>query len=88
MNHRHRKLLHALFSHPMPANLDRHDVETMLSEIGAEIDRTNHGHLIASHAGHSVSLHASERDLSKDDVNHLKKFIGACGIDPARDYPL
>ena len=88
MNHRHRKLLHALFSHPLPTNLDRHDVETLLGEIGATIDRTSHGRLMIKHEGHSVSLHASERELSKDDVVHLKKFVEACGINPERDFPI
>ena len=88
MNHRHRKLLHALFSHPLPANLDRREVESLMSEIGASVDHSGHGRLLFRHAGHSVSIHASEHDLSKDDVVHLKKFVEACGIDPARDYPL
>lgn len=88
MNHRHRKLLHALFSHPLPTNLDRHDVETLMAEIGATIDRTSHSRLMIKHAGHTVSLHATERDLSKDEVVQFKKFVEACGINPARDYPL
>ena len=88
MNHRHRKLLHSLFAHPLPSNIDRREVESLLAELGAELDHTNHGRLMVSHAGHSVSFHASERDLSKDDVVHLRKFVEACGIDPVRDYPV
>ena len=51
-------------------------------------DHSGHGRLMIRHGGHSVSLHASEHELSKDDVSHLKKFVEACGIDPVRDYPL
>jgi hypothetical protein len=88
MNHRHRKLLHALFSHPMPSNLDRREVEGLMTELGADLDHTHHGRLMIKHEGHSVSMHASEHDLSKDDVHHLKKFIELCGVDPARDFPV
>lgn len=40
MNHRHRKILHSLFSHPLPNNIHLHDVETVLREMGAEVDRS------------------------------------------------
>ena len=34
MNHRHRKVLHALFAHPISANISFKDVESLLSELG------------------------------------------------------
>lgn len=87
MNHHHRKTLHALFSHPIPSNIDRRDVESVMRELGAEIDHSGHGRLQIKHGGHLATLHGSEHSLSKDEVVHVKKFVEAIGVDPARDYP-
>jgi len=38
MNHRHRKTLHALFAHPISANIDFKKVVHLLEDIGAEVD--------------------------------------------------
>jgi hypothetical protein len=39
MNHRHRKVLHALFAHPVSANIHANDVEAVLTELGAELEQ-------------------------------------------------
>jgi hypothetical protein len=38
MNHHHRKTLHALFAHPISANIDFKKVVHLLEGIGAEVD--------------------------------------------------
>ena len=38
MNHRHRKVLHALFAHPVSANIHFKEVMHVFEELGAEID--------------------------------------------------
>ena len=38
MNHHQRKVLHAIFAHPVNAKLDLKDVTTVLGGLGAEID--------------------------------------------------
>ena len=38
MNHRQRKILHAIFAHPVNANLEMKDVTAALNGLGAEID--------------------------------------------------
>jgi hypothetical protein len=38
--------------------------------------------------GHTAVFHTPQHHLPKDEVAQLRKFIEACGIDPARDYPL
>ena len=87
MNHRHRKILHSLFSHPLPNNIHLHDVETVLREMGAEVDHTGHGRLSAKSNGQAVTVHGADHGLSKDEVVKLRKFIEASGVDPTRDYP-
>ena len=38
MNHHHRKTLHALFAHPLSANVDFKKVVHLLEGLGAEVD--------------------------------------------------
>ncbi|MBT6118121.1 MAG: hypothetical protein HOH66_09670, partial [Rhodospirillaceae bacterium] len=42
MNHKHRKVLHALYAHPISANIDMKAVEAVFGELGAEVDN-RHG---------------------------------------------
>jgi len=88
MNHSHRKVLHSLFSHPLPSNIHLHDVESVFRELGADLGHTGHGRLSISLNGKSASFHGSNHGLSKDEVVNIRKFIEACGIDPAKDYPI
>lgn len=88
MNHRHRKILHSLFSHPLPGNIHLHDVETVFREMGAELGHSGHGRLTVAFNGQSATLHGTDHGLSKDEVSNVRKFVELCGIDPVRDYPL
>ena len=88
MNHKHRKVLHSLFSHPLPSNVHLHDVESVFREMGAEMGRTGHGRLTVALNGKSASFHGSDHGLSKDEVVNIRKFIESCGIEPGRDYPV
>ena len=88
MNHRHRKILHSLFSHPLPSNIHLHEVESVFKDLGAELSHTGHGRLSVHMNGQSATFHGADHGLSKDEVSSLRKFIETCGIDPQRDYPL
>jgi hypothetical protein len=88
MNHRHRKVLHALFAHPVSANISFKDVESLLSELGGEVGHTGHGKLKVELNGHSAAFSTAPHSLPKEEVAQVRKFIAAAGIDPARDYPL
>ena len=88
MNHRHRKILHSLFSHPLPSNSHLHDVEAVFRELGGEVGDTGSGRLRCSLKGQSASLRGSGHGLSKDEVSHVRKFIESCGIEPSRDFPI
>jgi phage gp36-like protein len=39
MNHHHRKTLHALFAHPLSANVDFKKVVHLLEDLEAEVDK-------------------------------------------------
>lgn len=88
MNHKHRKVLHSLFSHPLPGNIHLHEVEPVFKEMGAELSHSGHGRLMVNMNGHTATFHGSDHGLSKDEVHNMKKFIETCGIEPARDYPI
>ena len=87
MNHRHRKVLHALFSHPLNANVDFKDVEHVLRELGAEIDNKSGSRIGVTLKGHTAAFHHINHSLPKDEVVQIRKFLETCGITPA-DFPL
>ncbi|MFO1047522.1 MAG: hypothetical protein U1E52_06450 [Geminicoccaceae bacterium] len=86
MNHRHRKVLHALFAHPVSANIHAADVEAVLGELGAELDHSHHGKLTAQLDGHTLSIGHSSHTLNPDQVRQVRKFLEDCGVSPAA-YP-
>ena len=88
MNHHHRKILHALFAHPISTNIGLKDVESVLKEIGAEIKQAHSGKIHAMMKGHSANFSHSKHSLPKEEVVQVRKFIETCGIEPERDYPL
>ncbi len=88
MNHKHRKLLHALFAHPVSSNLDPKQVHAALVELGADVSHGGHGQVIVKLNGHSHGFHDSHHSLSKEEVGGLRHFLHEAGVDPARDYPL
>ena len=88
MNHHHRKVLHALFAHPVSSNLDPKQVHAALGEMGAEVSHGGHGQVLVKLNGHSHGFHDSHHSLSKDEVGALRKFLASAGVDPERDYPL
>jgi hypothetical protein len=88
MNHHHRKVLHALFAHPVSANIDPKHVVAVFEELGAEVAHGGHGQIKVTLNGHSQAFHDSRHSLSKEEVGAMRKFIEAAGVDPARDFPL
>lgn len=86
MNHRHRKVLQALFAHPVSANIGFKDVVHVLEGLGAEIAHKSGNRIGVTLAGHTAAFAHSHHDLSKDDVANLRRFLTTCGIDPAA-YP-
>lgn len=88
MNHRHRKILHTLFAHPINANIAMHDVESVFKELGAEIGSAHSGKIHVSLKGHSANFSHGSHSLPKQEVTKIRKFIETCGIDPQQDYPV
>lgn len=87
INHRHRKVLHAVFAHPVSGNIDFKDVEHLLAELGAEIDNRSGARIGVTLGGHTVVLHHAHKSLPLEEVQQVRKFLETSGVDPA-DYPL
>jgi hypothetical protein len=87
MNHKHRKTLHALFAHPVSANINYQAVTHVLEELGATIDNKSGNRIGVTLNGHTVAFTHVSHDLPKNEVAQIKKFLTTCGIDPA-EYPV
>ncbi len=87
MNYHHRKTLHALFAHPISANIDFKKVMHLLEEIGAEVDNKSGNRVGVTLSGHSAAFTHVHHDLPKEEVVQVRKFLEACGITPAT-YPI
>lgn len=88
MNHHHRKILHALFAHPISANIAMKDVESVFRELGAETTHNHSGKLAIKLNGHSANFSNAHHSLPKQEVTQIRKFIETCGVDPDRDFPI
>ena len=87
MNHRHRKTLHALFAHPISANIDFKEVVHVLEELGAEVDNRSGNRIGVTLNGHTAVFSHAHHALPKEQVVQIRKFLAQCGIDPAA-YPV
>lgn len=87
MNHHHRKILHALFAHPINSNIDMKDLEHVLRELGADIEAKSGGRIGVTLAGHTIAIAHVNHSLPKEEVIQVRKFLEACGVDAAK-YPV
>ncbi len=87
MNHHHRKTLHALFTHPVSANIDFKKVMHVFEELGAEIENSAGNRVKIKLNDHSAAFSHAQHSLPKEEVIQLKKFLEQCGITPEQ-YPL
>ena len=88
MNHRHRKILHALFAHPTNANIPMTGIEAVFRELGGEVEERHGRKMSVKLNGHTAIFPHSGHSVPTDEVFKMRKFIETCGIDPEKDYPL
>jgi hypothetical protein len=87
MNHRHRKVLHQLFAHPISANIDFQEVQSVLKELGAELEDRSGARVAVTLKGHTVLFHHANHALPKEEVQQIRRFLIDCGIAPEQ-YPV
>lgn len=88
MNHKHRKVLHALFAHPISANISPHSVEAVFKELGGAIEQRHGGRIGVHLNGHFAEFHHPQHTLHPDEVRRMRRFLEDAGVGPERDYPL
>jgi hypothetical protein len=87
MNHHHRKVLHALFDHPVSGNVAFKDVERMLEDLGATFDTRSGDRVAVTLNGHTKVFHKAHHGMPKDEIVDIRHFLSACGVDP-KQYPI
>jgi hypothetical protein len=87
VNHHQRKVLHAIFAHPLNANLEMKDVVNVLSGLGTEIDAKSKSRLGVTLNGRTMVLHLASHSLLKAEVMQIRKFLESWGI-AADAYPV
>jgi hypothetical protein len=80
VNHHQRKVLHAIFAHPINANLDFKDVVNVLTGLGATIDAKTKNRIGVTLNGQTTILHLAGHALLKAEVMQVRKFLESCGI--------
>ena len=80
MNHHQRKVLNAVFAHPVNANLDLKDVMGVLTALGAEMDTKTKSRIGITLNGQTTVLHLTQHTLLKGEVMQIRKFLESCGI--------
>ena len=65
MNHRHRKVLHALFAHPVSTNIHFKDVMHVFEELGAEVDNKSGNRVGVKLNGHAAAFSHAQHSLTK-----------------------
>jgi len=88
MNHKHRKTLHALFAHPVSANISPPAVDAVFGELGGAIEHRHGCRIGVRLNGHFAEFAHPQHSMSPDQVRQAKKFVEEAGIDPEKDYPL
>ena len=87
MNHHHRKTLHALFGHPLSANISFKDVERMLLDLGATFEARSGDRTAVSLNGHTTLFRNAHHSIPKEEVINIRHFLTACGVEPSQ-YPI
>ena len=87
MNHHHRKVLQALFDHPISANIAFKDVERLLEDLGATLDARSGDRMAVTLKGHTAVFHKAHHSVPKDEIVNIRHFLNKCGVDPV-NYPV
>jgi hypothetical protein len=87
MNHHQRKILHAIFAHPVNANLEMKDVTAALNGLGAEMEIRTKNRVAVKLQGKIATLHLANHTLTRNEVTEVRKFLEACGVS-ADTFPI
>lgn len=85
MSHHNKKVLEAIFAHPLGSNIDFKDVEHALASYGVAVEEKAANKVSLSKDGRSVIVHRPhQHTLPKDEVAIIRGFLIDCGITPEK----
>jgi hypothetical protein len=84
LNKNQLKTLEGIFADPVRANIDWHDVESVLSALGAVLTEGRGSRVRVALNGVRAVFHEPhpEKEISKGMVRSLRSFLIAAGVQP------
>ena len=83
IHHRDRRVLEAIFHHPTPGNLAWSEALHLIERLGTAQQEPN-GKLLLAIGEHRHVLHQPHaKELTREEVTELRKFLEAAGATPA-----
>jgi hypothetical protein len=84
LNKKQVKILEGIFAEPVRANIDWHDVESLLSAPGAELGEGRGSRVRVALNGVRATFHEPhpEKEIGKGAVRSLRDFLIGAGIRP------
>lgn len=82
MNSQHRKTLDAIFSQPVPANLEWRRIESLLLALGAEMADGSGSRVAFLLNGRRADFHRPHpgKEAKRYQVRAVREFIEAAGV--------
>ncbi len=86
MSHKHAKVLREIFKDPASGNIHWREVESLLNHLGARIEQHSGAamHVFINDVEGVVHRPHHGGTFSKQEVRHLRDYLAAAGVTPAR----
>ena len=88
MNHKHRKVPHAIFSRSVSANISARGVESIFDELGGKIEQCHTRRLGVHLNGQFAEISHDAHALSPEHERTVCKYLTEAGVGSGCDYPL
>jgi hypothetical protein len=84
MTKKQERTLAGIFADPVRANIDWHDVESLLGALGAELEEARGSRLLVVLNGVRQVFHRPHprKEAGKPTVRELRRFLAEAGIQP------
>lgn len=84
MNSRHRKTLGAIFSDPVPANVEWRRIEALFKALGCDIIEGSGSRVTALYEGRKAAFHRPHpgKDALRYQIRAVREFLERIGVTP------
>ncbi len=82
MSHKHLHTLEQVFRDPISSNLHWREVESLLDNLGAQVEPNHGARFKVVLNGHEFFVHHPHHgnELQRQDVKHLRECLAAAGV--------